>query len=64
MGPRFCIGQTFAQFEARVVMARLLQEFELTLLPGQNEIQHEQTTTIKPRGGVRCTNKERGVNHG
>ena len=63
MGPRFCIGQTFAQFEARVVMAKLLQEFELTLLPGQNEIQHEQSITVKPRGGVLCTIKKRGVNH-
>ena len=61
-GPRTCIGQTFAQFEARVLMARLLQEFELTLLPGQNEIQHEQRLTVKPRGGVLCTIKRRGDN--
>ena len=61
-GPRTCIGQTFAQFEARVLMARLLQEFELTLLAGQNEIQHEQRLTVKPRGGVLCTIKRRGDN--
>ena len=54
MGPRTCIGQTFAQFEARVLMARLLQEFKLTLLPGQNEIQHEERLTMRPKGGVLC----------
>ena len=59
-GPRTCIGQTFAQFEARVLMARLLQEFELTLLPGQNEVKHEESLTIRPKGGVLCTIKRRG----
>ncbi|XP_068683849.1 cholesterol 24-hydroxylase-like [Montipora foliosa] len=54
MGPRSCIGQTFAQFEARVLMARLLQEFKLTLLPGQKEIQHEERLTMRPKGGVLC----------
>ena len=63
VGPRTCIGQTFAQFEARVLMARLLQEFELTLLPGQNEIQHEARLTLRPKGGVLCTLKRRGENH-
>ena len=60
LGPRTCIGQTFAQFEARVLMARLLQEFELTLLPGQNEVKHEERLTLRPKGGVLCTIKRRG----
>ena len=60
LGPRTCIGQTFAQFEARVLMARLLQEFELTLLPGQNKIKHEERLTLRPKGGVLCTIKRRG----
>ena len=60
LGPRTCIGQTFAQFEARVIMARLLQEFELTLLPGQNELKHEERLTLRPKGGVLCTIKRRG----
>ena len=59
-GPRTCIGQTFAQFEARVLMARLLQEFELTLSPGQSEIKHEDMLTLRPKGGVLCTIKRRG----
>ena len=61
LGPRTCIGQTFAQFEARVLMARLLQEFELSLLPGQNELRHEERLTLRPKGGVQCTIKRRGT---
>ena len=63
LGPRTCIGQTFSQFEARVVMARLLQEFELTLLPGQIEIKHEQKIGLRPKGGVLCTVKRRLKQH-
>ena len=59
LGPRTCIGQTFAQFEARVFMARLLQEFELMLCPGQDEIKHEERLTLRPKGGVLCTLKRR-----
>ena len=51
LGPRSCIGQTLAQFEARVLMARLPQEFELKLLPGQDPLQH---VTLRPKGGVWC----------
>lgn len=59
LGPRTCIGQTFAQFEARVFMARLLQEFELNLCSGQDEIKHEEKLTLRPKGGVLCTLKRR-----
>ena len=61
-GPRNCIGQTFAQFEARVIMARLMQEFELTLLPGQNKLTYEERLTLRPKGGVLCSIKRRGEN--
>ena len=60
LGPRTCIGQTFAQFEARVLMARLLQEFKLTLSPGQNEIKYEERVALTPKGGILCTIKRRG----
>lgn len=53
-GPRTCIGKTLAEFEARVIMARLLQEFKLELVPGQSLSIIEQLT-IKPREGVVCT---------
>lgn len=61
-GPRTCIGQTFAQFEARVLMARLLQQFELSLCPGQDEIKYEENLTLRPKGGLLCTLKRRNEN--
>jgi len=63
VGPRTCIGQTFVQFEARVLMARLLQEFELTLLLGQHKMIYEERLTLRPKGGVLCTIKRRGLKH-
>ena len=62
LGPRTCIGQTFAQIEARVFMARLLQQFELTLCPGQDDMKHEEALTLRPKGGVLCTLKRRHEN--
>ena len=58
-GPRSCIRQTFAQIEARLIMARLLQHFELRLCPGQEEIKHEARLTLKPKEGVLCTLQRR-----
>ncbi|KXJ19039.1 cholesterol 24-hydroxylase [Exaiptasia diaphana] len=52
-GPRTCIGKTLAEFEARVIMARLFQEFELELVPGQ-KLAITQKTTIRPKNGVKC----------
>ena len=51
-GPRNCIGATFAQIEAKVVMARLLQRVQLELLPGQ-KIHAHMGATLEPRPGVR-----------
>lgn len=59
LGPRTCIGQTFAQFEARVLMARLLQEYQLEILPGQEVLKYEERLTLKPKGGVLCTVRRR-----
>ena len=54
LGPRTCIGKTLAQFEAKVLMARVLQEFKFEILPGQTA-QTEENVTIRPRDGVICT---------
>src|SRR5262249_21337546 len=40
-GPHQCIGNEFAILEMRLIVAMVLREFDLELLPGQ---------TIKPRG--------------
>lgn len=51
-GPRNCIGATFAQIEAKVVMARLFQRVRLALVPGQ-KIHAHMGATLEPRPGVK-----------
>jgi cytochrome P450 len=50
-GPRNCIGAAFAQVEARVILGRLLQRFELVLLNAE-EIKPYMGATLEPRPGV------------
>lgn len=50
-GPRTCIGATFAQVEARAVLARLLQRFHFTLLNG-DKVHPHMGATLEPRPGV------------
>ena len=49
-GPRNCIGAAFAQVEARTVLARLLQRFDLELLNG-DQIHPHMGATLEPRPG-------------
>uniref|UniRef100_A0A3B4B802 Cholesterol 24-hydroxylase n=1 Tax=Periophthalmus magnuspinnatus TaxID=409849 RepID=A0A3B4B802_9GOBI len=51
LGPRACLGQNFAQMEAKVVMAKLLQRFDFTLVPGQS-FDVRDTGTLRPKSGV------------
>ncbi|XP_053193219.1 cholesterol 24-hydroxylase-like [Scomber japonicus] len=53
LGPRSCLGQNFAQMEAKVVMAKLLQRFDFTLTPGQS-FDIQDTGTLRPKSGVVC----------
>ena len=53
LGPRNCIGQTFAKFESKVILARLLQKFRFRLLAGQTN-KMKARLTITPRDGVIC----------
>ncbi|XP_029453621.1 cholesterol 24-hydroxylase-like [Rhinatrema bivittatum] len=58
LGPRSCLGQVFSQMEAKVVLAKLLQRFEFSLVSGQSyEIM--DMGTLRPRDGVVCTVKPR-----
>lgn len=49
-GPRNCIGATFAQIEAKVILARILQRFDLTLI--SKEVRPYMGATLEPRPGV------------
>uniref|UniRef100_A0A8K9USS9 Cholesterol 24-hydroxylase n=1 Tax=Oncorhynchus mykiss TaxID=8022 RepID=A0A8K9USS9_ONCMY len=59
LGPRSCLGQSFAQMEAKVVMAKLLQRFDFNLLPGQS-FDILDTGTLRPKSGVVCNIRHRG----
>ena len=53
IGPRNCIGQTFAKIESKVILAKLFQKFQFKLLPNQTD-QFLGRITVTPRDGVMC----------
>uniref|UniRef100_A0A8C7XW34 Cholesterol 24-hydroxylase n=1 Tax=Oryzias sinensis TaxID=183150 RepID=A0A8C7XW34_9TELE len=58
LGPRSCLGQNFAQMEAKVVMAKLIQRFSWELVPGQS-FEVLDTGTLRPKSGVVCSVRHR-----
>uniref|UniRef100_A0A8C2Z2L7 Cholesterol 24-hydroxylase n=1 Tax=Cyclopterus lumpus TaxID=8103 RepID=A0A8C2Z2L7_CYCLU len=58
LGPRSCLGKNFAQMEAKVVMAKLLQRFDFTLLPGQT-FDLQDYGTLRPKSRVVCSVRRR-----
>jgi cytochrome P450 len=50
-GPRNCIGASFAQVEAKVVLSRIVQKFDLQLLNG-DKVRPYMGATLEPRPGV------------
>jgi cytochrome P450 len=49
-GPRICLGAAFAQVEAKVILAGLLQKFSLTLT--QSHVHKHMGVTLEPRPAV------------
>jgi cytochrome P450 len=58
-GPHQCIGNEFAMLEMRLIVAMVLREFDLGLLPGQ-VIEPKGSLTIRPSGPVRVTLQSAG----
>jgi cytochrome P450 len=57
-GPRLCIGQGFAMMEATLVLATVLQQTRLRLVPGQ-AITPVVAPTLRPVPGPRMVREER-----
>jgi cytochrome P450 len=57
-GPRNCIGASFAQVEAKVVLSRILQLYDLELLNGE-EVRPYMGATLEPRPGVKMRIRRR-----
>jgi cytochrome P450 len=49
-GPRNCLGAAFAHLEAKVILARMLQQFEWRLV---GDVHPHMGATLEPRPGVR-----------
>ncbi|MEJ2710156.1 MAG: cytochrome P450 [Anaerolineales bacterium] len=52
-GPRNCIGMAFAQVEAKVILARLLQNYKFKLT--SDVVHPHMGATLEPRPGVKMT---------
>jgi cytochrome P450 len=52
MGPRVCIGNSFAMMEMRLLLATMLQRYTLTLADGHAP-QPDPLITLRPKGGLR-----------
>ncbi len=48
-GPRFCIGNNFAQLEMQIILSQFLRQFEYDC---SKEIEKEPMITLRPKGGL------------
>ncbi|XP_052072903.1 cytochrome P450 4B1-like [Mytilus californianus] len=57
-GPRNCIGQAFAQNEEKVLIARLVNRFEISVDP-DHEVEHFTEVVMRAKNGIMACFKER-----
>jgi cytochrome P450 len=58
-GPHQCIGNEFAMLEMRLIVAMVLRDFDVALLPGPS-IQPRRSLTLRPGGPVQTSLQSRG----
>ncbi len=60
-GPRMCIGNHFAMMEAKLLVAMLIQRFDVELRPG-HRVALDPGVTLRPKGGLpmRITPRRQG----
>lgn len=56
-GPRICIGKSFAQMEAVLILATIAQSFQLELVPDQT-IELQPSITLRPKHGIQVKLKK------
>src|SRR5262245_17297465 len=52
LGPTYASANTFAMMEITVVVATLVQQFQVELAPGQEHLVPELKVSLRPKGGV------------
>jgi cytochrome P450 len=57
-GPRQCIGVNFALYEAKLVLATLLQRYRVELIPGQ-DLSCDAAVTLRPAHGMKVQLRRR-----
>lgn len=57
-GPRLCIGNAFAQAEVPILLASIIQQFRLKLVPG-HRVRIAASLTLRPYKGIRVTLEKR-----
>ena len=53
-GPHLCIGNEFALMEAQLILAVVMQNYGLDLLPG-HVVEMEPLITLRPKNGLIMT---------
>jgi cytochrome P450 len=59
VGPRVCIGNTFAMTEMTLIMATVLQRFRIALAADQKEPRLSVKLSLRPEGGLRLALEQR-----
>ena len=61
-GPRQCVGRGFATIETQLVLATIMQRYELRLVAG-HRVEPEALVTLRPKYGLPMTLEERSAKH-
>ncbi|XP_069117513.1 cholesterol 24-hydroxylase-like isoform X2 [Argopecten irradians] len=59
-GPHTCIGRKFAEIEMKITIAKIMQNFEFELVPGQSG-ELDKSSILQMKDGVHCFFRQRQV---